>query len=96
MGTTVAKLIEYVDSNLYKEYVMERYKDGSNGTPYKGGYKTPKPKFDFTAPKFKPRLGKLKTFAELENNHPAVSILSERSLPRDSWNDIYFLSLIHI
>tara|TARA_R110001606_G_scaffold119626_2_gene250845 strand:- start:4579 stop:5343 length:765 start_codon:yes stop_codon:yes gene_type:complete len=69
---------------------MERYKDGSNGTPYKGGYKTPKPKFDFTAPKFKPRLGKLKTFAELENNHPAVSILSERSLPRDSWNDIYF------
>jgi|TARA_B110000908_G_scaffold83221_1_gene99658 hypothetical protein len=90
MGTTVAKLIEYVDSNLYKEYVMERYKDGSNGTPYKGGYKTPKPKFDFTAPKFKPRLGKLKTFAELENNHPAVSILSERSLPRDSWNDIYF------
>ena len=65
MGTTVAKLIEYVDSNLYKEYVMERYKEGSSGTPYKGAYKTPKPTFDFTTPKFKSRLGDLKTFAEL-------------------------------
>ena len=27
MGTTVAKLIEFVDANLYKEYVMERYKE---------------------------------------------------------------------
>lgn len=90
MGTTVAKLIEFVDANLYKEYVMERYKEGTNGTPYKGGYKTPKPQFNFKSPKFKSRLGDLKTFAELEENHPAVKFLSDRSLPRDAWNDIYF------
>ena len=90
VSTTIPKLIEQVDSGLYKEYVLERYKDGTNGTPYKGAYKTPKPEFDFTAPKFKPRLGDLKTFAELAENHPAVKFLSSRNLPRDSWNDIYF------
>ena len=90
VGTTISKLIEHVDTNLHKEYVLERYKEGTNGTPYRGAYKTPKPDFDFTAPKFKPRFGTLKTFAELENNHPAVGLLTKRGLPRDSWNDIYF------
>ena len=90
MGTTVAKLIEYLDANLYKEYVMERYKQGSNGTPYKGAYYTSKPDFDFAAPKFKSRLGNLETFDELDENHPAVKFLLDRALPREAWNDIYF------
>ena len=28
MGTSLSKLIEHVDSNLHKEYVLERYKEG--------------------------------------------------------------------
>ena len=35
-GTNLSKLIEYIDPNTHKEYVMERYKEGSNGTPYRG------------------------------------------------------------
>lgn len=90
VSTTIPKLIEHVDSELYKEYVLERYQEGTNGTPYRGAYKTPTPEFDFTAPKFKPRLGELKTFAELDASHPAVKFLSSRHLPREAWNDIYF------
>ena len=88
-GTNLAKLIEYVDPNTHKEYVMERYKEGSNGTPYKGAYKTPKPDFDFEKPVFKTFDG-LSSFADLDENHPAVKFLSDRMLPRDTWNDIYF------
>ena len=88
-GTTVSKLVEYVDPNLHQEYVMERYKEGSNGTPYKGAYKTPEPDFEFKKPVFKTFDG-LKKFSELDKNHPAVKFLLDRMLPRGSWNDIYF------
>jgi hypothetical protein len=30
-GTTIGNLIKQVDSNLYKEYVLERYKSGEIG-----------------------------------------------------------------
>ena len=88
-GTTVSKLVEYVDPNLHQEYVMERYKEGSNGTPYKGAYKTPEPDFEFKKPVFKTFDG-LKKFSEMDEEHPAVKFLLKRMLPRVSWNDIYF------
>ena len=88
-GTTVSKLVEYVDPNLHQEYVMERYKEGSNGTPYKGAYKTPEPDFEFKKPVFKTFDG-LKKFSEMNEEHPAVKFLLKRNLPRASWNDIYF------
>jgi len=91
-GTNLAKLIEYVDVSLHKEYVLERYKEGltSNGR----GDKTPgvgikAPDFDFHKPMFKSFDG-LKKFSELEENHPAVKFLLKRALPREAWNDIYF------
>ena len=94
-GTTLSKLIEFVDASLHKEYIMERYKEGltSNGqgdrTP---GASVPKPDFKFDKPEFntKPKFSNLKTFDELEKNHPAVKFLYERGLPREAWNDIYF------
>ena len=88
-GTNLSKLIEYIDPNTHKEYVMERYKEGSNGTPYRGAYKTPEPDFDFEKPVFKTFDG-LSSFADLDENHPIVKFLLDRMLPRDTWNDIYF------
>ena len=91
-GTNLSKLIEHVDIPLHKEYVLERYKEGltSSGqgdrTPG-AGIKTPK--FDFKKPVFKKSLG-LESFAQLDENHPAVKFLLKRNLPRDAWNDIYF------
>ena len=88
-GTNLSKLIEYVDPSTHKEYVMERYKEGSNGTPYKGAYKTPEPEFDFKTPVFKTFDG-LRKFSEMDENHPSVKFLLDRNLPREAWNDIYF------
>ena len=87
--TNLSKLIEYVDPSTHKEYVMERYKEGSNGTPYKGAYKTPEPEFNFKTPVFKTFDG-LRKFSEMDENHPSVKFLLDRNLPREAWNDIYF------
>ena len=97
MGTTLPKLIEYVDANLYKEYQMERYKEGQTASGRGGknnGQHVAAPKFEFKKPEFKskPKFEGLKSFNELEKNHPAVQILSKRALPRETWNDIYYCS----
>ncbi len=92
MGTTLSKLIEHIDAGLFKEYSLERYKEGQTSSGRGGmgaGQSVPKPKFDFKKPVFKTFKG-LKSFAELEKNHPAVGFLSKRSLPQETWNDIYF------
>ena len=94
-GTTLSKLIEHVDSGLFKEYSLEKYKEGqtSNGRGGKGtGQSVPKPDFDFTAPKFKKKISfaGLKSFAYMGEKHPAKNIFLKRKLPEESWNDIYY------
>ena len=92
MGTSLSKLIEHVDSNVHKEYVLERYKEGltSNGRGDKtpgAGIKTPD--FKFKKPVFRKSLN-LESFAQLDKNHPAVKFLSDRGISKEHWNDIYF------
>ena len=88
VGTTVGKLIEYLDSKTYKDYIMERYKTGSGGTK---GTITPKPEFKFNAPVFRKKdiFKSLKSIAELDSDHPARKIVERRSLPKESLKDIY-------
>ena len=50
MGTTVPKLIEHISPTLYQEYQLERYREGTCGTPYKGKFKTQEPEFKFKKP----------------------------------------------
>ena len=45
IGTNLAKVVKYVDSELYRDYVLERYKSDAP--------KTETPEFEFEAPKFK-------------------------------------------
>ncbi len=88
VGTTLGKLIEYLDSKTYKDYIMERYKTGSGGTK---GTITPKPEFKFNAPVFRKKdiFKPLKSIAELNSDHPARKIVERRSLPKESLKDIY-------
>ena len=95
VGTTLSKLIEFMDNSLHKEYVMERYKEGqtSSGRGGKGaGQSISAPNFNFTPPKFKAKKSfkDLVSFADLDENHPAVKFLLKRNLPKATWNDIYF------
>ena len=85
VGTTVGKLIEYLDSKTHKDYIMERYKTGSDTI-------TPKPEFKFDAPVFKKKsiLKGLLSIFELAEDHPARKIVDKRKLPNESLRDIYF------
>ncbi len=48
-STTFTRFLKDINSNLYNEYIMERYKSGLTGK----GSQTPDPKFEFDKPKFK-------------------------------------------
>ena len=48
-STTFTRFLKDMNSNLYDEYIMERYKSGLTGK----GSQTPDPKFEFDKPKFK-------------------------------------------
>ena len=97
VGTTLGKLIEHVDLNTHKDYIMERYKTGCDTI-------TPKPEFKFNAPVFnrnkstkRNKLGRssesivkeLKSISELHHEHPARKIVEQRRLPRSSYKDLF-------
>jgi len=100
VGATLGKLIEYLDLNTYKDYIMERYKRGCDTI-------TPKPEFKFHEPIFnrdkssrRSKLGRssesivkeLKSISELHHQHPARKIVEQRNLPRNSYKELFLCS----
>tara|TARA_B110000902_G_scaffold12677_1_gene15243 strand:- start:529 stop:1527 length:999 start_codon:yes stop_codon:yes gene_type:complete len=85
VGVTLGNLINYVDSKTYKDYIMERYKQGVKSN-------NPEPEFKFNAPVFKKKsvLKGLQSISELESDHPARKIVNKRKLPNESLRDIFF------
>ena len=83
-GTTFGKVLEYIDSMMYKEYIMERYKGDAP--------KTEQPEFKFEAPKFKkidPKLENLTPINKLNGRHPARQFVESRQLPEEFYSDLY-------
>ena len=83
-GTNLSKVIQYIDSELYREYVLERYKADAP--------KTEQPKFEFEAPKFKktdPHLEDLTPINRLNADHPARQFVSFRQIPEEFYSDLY-------
>ena len=83
-GTTFGKVLEYIDTMMYKEYVMERYKGDAP--------KTEAPEFNFKAPKFKkidPKLENLTPINKLNGGHPARQFVEFRQLPEEFYSDLY-------
>ena len=84
MGTNLAKVIQYIDSELYREYVLERYKADAP--------KTEQPEFEFEAPKFKkidPHLEDLTPINTLNADHPARQFVESRQIPEEFYSDLY-------
>ena len=80
-GTTLGKLIEFVDPQLYKEYVIEKYKSGNVSK---------EPEFNFTPVKFDDKkLKGLIRFDKLDPAHPALQIILKRKLDNFK-NRLYF------
>ena len=84
VGTTLGKLIEYLDSKTYKDYILERYKTGSNNV-------TPEPEWKFDEPVFRKKdvFSSLKSISELEEKHPARKIVEDRKIPKEALRDLF-------
>jgi transcription elongation factor Elf1 len=84
MGTTLGNLIKKIDLKTYDDYIVERYKSGSQNN-------TPTPEFKFDVPIFRKRgvLKGLKSIADLPESHPARKIISDRLIPEECFKDLY-------
>ena len=83
-GTTLGKLIEYVDSKVHKDYIMERYRSGVKTN-------NPEPEFKFDVPIFRKKgvLKNLKSISDLSTDHPARKFIQKRLIPSESFSDLY-------
>ncbi len=92
VGTTLGKLIENVDPLLYKQFVLENYKEGVS-------------KFAPTADRTlvleeKPKpvvlsddtLRGLKRIDQMDPEHPAVKYVASRLIPKKHWDKLYFVA----
>ena len=79
-STTASKVIQYVDSSIFREYCLERFVDSSE------------PTYQFDTPKFKkkdPKLRDLIPINKLEIAHPALQILIDREIPTKHYKQFY-------
>jgi hypothetical protein len=75
-----------VDSLLYNEYILERYKEGLTGK----GKVAPNPDFKFEKPNFTKPIFDLPTIEKLNTSHPAREYLSNRKIPEEFFSQLYF------
>ena len=74
---TLSNFIKKIDPTLHKQYVFERFKDGKTGR----GTVVEEPKFNFEAPKFKPKLD----LPKASENPIARRYLEKRKLNPDKF-----------
>ena len=84
VGTTLGKLLEHIDSKIYNDYIMERYRCGVKTN-------NPEPEFKFDAPVFRKKgiLKNLKSITDLSTEHPARKIVGARLIPSEFLSDLY-------
>ena len=84
MGTTFSKVLQWIDADLYREFVLERYKDSVPNTE--------QPEFKFDPPKFKkkdPNLKDLIPINTLNADHPARQYVANRLIPEEFYSDLF-------
>ena len=86
VSKTFTNFLKDIDSSLYDQYVMERYKNGSTGK----GSNTPEPKFTFEKPKFKKKAFDLPSIAELNKEHSARIYLENRKIPQNFLSQLFY------
>ena len=86
VGHTMYNFINLIDSNLVKEYAMERYVNGEDGNH---NYKKPEIKFDI--PVFKTKnLIRLPKISSLPEDHYSVQYCMSRKIPKAAYDKLYF------
>ena len=70
-GTTIGKLIEHIDPEIYKQYVIEKYKSGNNNT-------VKEPEFKFEPVKFDDKKLKELTRFDTLKDHPSYKLFIDK------------------
>lgn len=84
---SLANFLKDQAPHLYNEYVVERYKQGSDKK------NTPKPKFKFTKPQFPSVAAALQDvvpLTKLPEDHPAVQFMIRRRFPKKAYRLLYY------
>jgi|TARA_R110002020_G_scaffold257524_1_gene471195 transcription elongation factor Elf1 len=83
-GTTLGNLIKHVNSKVYDDYIMERYRKGVKTN-------NPEPEFKFNAPVFPKKniFKNLKSISELPKSHPARGLVEKRNIPQERCADLF-------
>ena len=83
---SVGNFLKIIDSSLYREYQLERYKNESSGNVAKPDFTIAKTKPVFN---IKPKIN-LPSIALLPSGHIAKEYLKNRKIPAEKLNDIYY------
>ena len=83
---TFTNFLKDLDTVLYDQYVMERYKEGTTGKRSQ----TKTPEFNFEKPNFSKKSFDLPTIAELNKEHFARKYLEDRKIPNNYLRELYF------
>lgn len=89
-GTNLGSFIKYVDTTLYDEYVLERYKSGASQHNDHKDVSELIPEVATIELLEDDILEGLSRLDTLDVTHPAVSYLIKRKIPRDKWHLLYF------
>lgn len=89
-STTFGNFLKSIDETMYRQYTLDRYKDGENG---RSNYK--KPKFVLSGPKPTERLIKqtkipLPTISDLPEDHDAKKYVLSRKIPSKYFGEIFY------
>jgi transcription elongation factor Elf1 len=84
-SSTFSNFLKQFDGETYKEYALERYKEGITGK----GHNTPDPKVEYKQPKFHSKID-LPRISDLDDDHFAKTYLLNRNIPLQFLNLIYY------
>jgi len=84
-SSTFSNFLKQFDGETYKEYALERYKEGITGK----GHNTPDPKVNYEQPKFHSKID-LPRISDLDDDHFAKTYLLNRNIPLQFLNLIYY------
>jgi transcription elongation factor Elf1 len=86
VSRTFTNFLKDMDTILYDQYVMERYKNGLTGK----GSQTKTPEIKFEKPNFSKKSFDLPTIEELNKEHLARQYLENRKIPKEYFRELYF------
>ena len=86
VGRTVGNFLKDQAYDLYDEYVMEKYRNGTTGK----GHRTAEPKWHSSKPSFAQKVYDLESISSLNREHPARKFLENRKIPEDKLSSLYY------